>query len=249
MLNIKGLQVEVNESKVIDDLTLNINAGEIHVIMGPNGSGKSTLSYALSGKENYEVTAGEILFQEKNLLELEIEERALAGLFLAFQYPVEIAGVNSIQFLKHSLNALRKHRGEDSLDAYDFLALVQEKMAQLNLNSELMKRAVNAGFSGGEKKKFDILQMLLLDPSFVILDEIDSGLDIDALKTIADNINTFKQSGNKSILVITHYQRLLDYVKPDFVHILHKGRIVESGGAEVAIELEKHGYSRFGIQL
>src|SRR5947207_1226942 len=220
---------------------MTVNAGEVHAVMGPNGSGKSTLAAILAGREGYEVTEGEVLYEGKDLLEMEPEERAREGLFLAFQYPVEIPGVNSTYFLKAALNELRKHHGLPELDAMEFLALVKEKMKVLELREDFLKRAVNEGFSGGEKKRNEIFQMAVLEPKLAVLDETDSGLDIDALKTVAAGVNRLKRPDNAQ-LVITHYQRLLDYIIPDFVHVLFDGRIVRSGGKELALELEQRGY-------
>jgi len=245
MLDIKNLYASINDSKIIKGTDLKINKGEIHVIMGQNGSGKSSLSYLIAGKDNYNIDSGDIIYKGKDLSELEIEERALEGIFLAFQYPVEISGVGSMNFLKTAVNAVRKHKGLETLDSYDFLNLVKEKIEALKLNKDLMHRSVNCGFSGGEKKKYDILQMLMLDPDLIILDEIDSGLDIDALKIISKNINEFVANGDKGVLIITHYKRLLDYIKPNYVHIFDQGKIIKSGGIEVAEQLEKDGYDSF----
>ena len=241
MLDIKNLTARVEEKEILKGLTLSIQAGEVHAIMGPNGSGKSTLANVLAGRPNYEVTGGEILFEGKNLLEMAPELRAREGIFLAFQYPVEIPGVNNTYFLRSSLNAIRKHRGEEELDAIDFLKLLRDKMKVVDLDESLINRPVNEGFSGGEKKRNEILQMAVLDPKLAILDETDSGLDIDALRIVAEGVNTLK-SEKHAVLVITHYQRLLDYLIPDFVHVLHEGRIVKSGGKELALDLEKRGY-------
>lgn len=241
MLEIKNLHAAVGGTEIIKGLDLSVGAGEIHAIMGPNGSGKSTLSYVLTGREGYEVTKGSVSFKGKNLLEMAIEERAREGIFLAFQYPVEIPGVNSATFLKEAVNAVRKHRGEDPLDAMTFLKLIREKREELGVQEDKLKRAVNVGFSGGEKKRFEILQMAMLEPSFAILDETDSGLDIDALRVVADGINKLR-SPDRGMLVITHYQRLLDYIEPDRIHVLQDGRIERSGGKELALELEEKGY-------
>jgi len=243
MLKINKLNAKIDSKEILKEFSLNINPGEVHAIMGPNGSGKSTLSNILSGKKGYEVS-GEVLFEEKDLFELETEERAHKGIFLAFQYPLEIPGVNTNIFLKTSLNAVRKARGEKELDAIEFLKLVKEKSKELKFDEEKLNRQLNVGFSGGEKKKNEILQMSLLAPKLSILDETDSGLDIDALKIVADGVNTLRDQKN-SFLIITHYQRLLDYIKPDFVHVLMDGKIVKSGGAELALELEKKGYENF----
>jgi Fe-S cluster assembly ATP-binding protein len=241
MLEIKELRARVEEKEILKGLTLSIKAGEVHAIMGPNGSGKSTLANVLSGRPGYEVTGGEVLFEGRDLLSMAPEERAREGVFLAFQYPVEIPGVNNTYFLRAALNSIRKHHGEEELDAVDFLQLIREKMKLVELNESLMTRSVNEGFSGGEKKRNEILQMAVLDPKFAILDETDSGLDIDALRIVAEGVNRLK-SEKHAVLVITHYQRLLDYLVPDFVHVLHDGRIVKSGGRELALELEKKGY-------
>ena len=248
MISIKNLHAEIKtddgSKKIIKGLNLDIKAGEIHAIMGPNGAGKSTLSYVLAGREDYEVTEGSIELDGKNLLELEPEERAAAGLFLAFQYPVEIPGVNMSMFLKTSINAIRKQRGQDELDALGMLKLIKSKCAALGISDDMMKRAVNVGFSGGEKKRNEVLQMAMLEPKFCVLDETDSGLDIDALKIVADGVNKLR-APDRSYLIITHYQRLLDYIKPDVVHVLAGGKIVKTGGPELALELEKKGYAEF----
>ena len=244
MLEIKNLHATVDGKEILKGIDLTINAGEVHAIMGPNGSGKSTLSYVLTGREGYEVTEGEVLFKGKNLLEMEPDERAGEGVFLAFQYPVEIPGVPNTTFLKEAVNSVRRYRGEDEYDAMQFVKLVREKTKQLSMSDEMLKRAVNVGFSGGEKKRNEALQMALLDPALAILDETDSGLDIDALKTVADNVNLLRRPDN-ALLVITHYQRLLDYIVPDHVHVLAQGRIQRSGGKELAIELERNGYAEF----
>ena len=245
LLEVKGLRATVDGKEIIKGLDLKIQPGEVHAIMGPNGSGKSTLSYVLSGREGYEVTAGEAWLDVKhNLLEMSPDERARAGVFLGFQYPVEIPGVPAMTFLKTALNAHRTARGEEELDAMDFLKLVRAKAAALAIKDDMLKRAVNVGFSGGEKKRSEILQMAILEPRLAILDETDSGLDIDALRIVADGINALRDNG-RGMLVITHYQRLLDYVVPDHVHILGDGRIVRSGGKELAVELEEKGYAEF----
>jgi Fe-S cluster assembly ATP-binding protein len=241
ILAIQNLHAGVEEKKILKGINLVIRPGEVHAIMGPNGSGKSTLAALLAGREGYEVTAGEVIYRDKDLLALDPEERAREGVFLAFQYPVEIPGVNSTYFLRAALNECRKHKGEPELDAMEFLTLVKEKMKLLDLKEDLLKRAVNVGFSGGEKKRNEIFQMAVLEPTLAILDETDSGLDIDALKIVAHGVNQLKRPGNATLL-ITHYQRLLDYIIPDFVHVLWDGRIVKSGGKELAIELEGKGY-------
>jgi len=243
VLNIENLNAKIEDKEILKGLNLNIKPGEVHAIMGPNGSGKSTLSNILSGKKGYEVN-GSITFEGENLLDLETEERAHKGIFLAFQYPLEIPGVNTNIFLKTSLNAVRKARGEKELDAIEFLKLVREKSKELKFDEEKLNRQLNVGFSGGEKKKNEILQMSMLSPKLSILDETDSGLDIDALRIVADGVNTLRNEKN-SFLIITHYQRLLDYIKPDFVHVLMNGKIVKSGGPDLAFELEKKGYENF----
>lgn len=242
LLKIENLHARVAGKDILKGLSLEVKAGQVHAIMGPNGAGKSTLGNILSGRDGYEVTAGTVEFDGKPLLELEPEERAAAGLFLAFQYPVEIPGVNNTYFLRSALNAQRKARGESELDSMQFLKLVREKLAVLHLKDELLHRGVNEGFSGGEKKRNEIFQLAVLEPKLAILDETDSGLDIDALKNVADGVNALR-STERSFLVITHYQRLLDYIKPDVVHVLADGRIVQTGGPELALELEKHGYA------
>ena len=241
MLKIENLHASIAGKEILKGLSLEVNAGEVHAIMGPNGAGKSTLGNILAGRDGYEVTAGSITFDGKDLLELEPEERAAAGVFLAFQYPVEIPGVNNTYFLRAAFNAQRKARGEEELDSMQFLKRVREKLAVLHLKDELLHRGVNEGFSGGEKKRNEIFQMALLEPKLAILDETDSGLDIDALKAVADGVNA-QRSSERAFLVITHYQRLLDYIKPDVVHVLANGRIVESGSPELALQLEAHGY-------
>ena len=241
MLEIKNLTAGVEGKAILKGIDLQVKAGEVHAIMGPNGSGKSTLAAVLTGRGGYEVTGGGVTFDGQDLLVLKPEERARAGLFLAFQYPVEIPGVNGAYFLKAALNAVRKHRGEEPLDAMDFLALVKAKMKVLELSQDLLNRPVNEGFSGGEKKRNEIFQMAVLEPKLAILDETDSGLDIDALKTVAEGVNKLRGPQNAQI-VITHYQRLLDYIVPDFVHVLYDGRIVKSGGKDLALALEKDGY-------
>lgn len=242
MLNIKNLKAKVNETEILNGINLNIHPGEVHAIMGPNGSGKSTLSSILAGKEAYEVTNGSVKFLDEDLLNLTADERARAGVFLGFQYPVEIPGVSTASFLRSSLNAIRKHRGEDPLDAMDFLGFAKEKMEIVKMNIDFLYRSLNEGFSGGEKKRNEIMQMLLLEPKLCILDEIDSGLDIDALQIISDGINTLR-SKDRSFILITHYQRLLNYVEPDFVHVFANGKIVKSGDKSLALELEEKGYS------
>ena len=244
MLEIKNLHATVDGKAILKGIDLSIQAGEVHAIMGPNGSGKSTLSYILTGREGYELTEGEILFKGKDLREMEPEERAGEGLFLAFQYPVEIPGVPNTTFLKEALNAVRRYRGEDELDAMQFVKMVREKTKLLGINDEMLKRAVNVGFSGGEKKRNEALQMAVLEPAMAILDETDSGLDIDALKTVANSVNLLRKPEN-AMLVITHYQRLLEYIVPDRVHVLADGRIQRSGGKELARELEEKGYAEF----
>jgi Fe-S cluster assembly ATP-binding protein len=244
MLEIKDLHATVDGKEILRGLSLSIKAGEVHAIMGPNGSGKSTLSYVLAGREGYEVTKGEVLYKGKNLLAMEPEQRAAEGVFLAFQYPVEIPGVSNTTFLKHALNSVRQHRGESELDAMQFLKLLRETMKKLGMSEDMLKRNVNVGFSGGEKKRNEILQMAVLKPIFAVLDETDSGLDIDALKVVADGVNSLR-APDRAMLLITHYQRLLDYIVPDHVHVLAKGRIVRSGDKSLALELEKRGYAEF----
>ena len=247
MLEIKNLHVKVGDKEILKGVDLNIGDGEVHAIMGPNGAGKSTLSYALVGRDGYEITDGEVLFRGKNLLDLDAHERAGEGMFLGFQYPVEIPGVSNMNFLKTAVNSLRKYRGEEDMPAVELLKLVREKAKELDLDPEMLKRPVNVGFSGGEKKRNEMVQMAVLDPVFALLDETDSGLDIDALRVVSEGINRLR-SPEKSILLITHYQRLLDYVVPDFVHVLADGRIVKSGGKELALVLEKEGYAGIGIE-
>jgi len=241
MLEIKNLHAGVEGREILKGLSLTINPGEVHAIMGPNGSGKSTLAAVLAGRDGYVVTSGQVLYYGRNLLDMDPEERAREGVFLAFQYPVEIPGVNSAYFLKAALNEVRKHRGLSELDAIDFLSLIKDKMKALELREDFLKRSVNEGFSGGEKKKNEIFQMAILEPRLAILDETDSGLDIDALRIVAEGVNKLKRPDN-SQLVITHYQRLLEYIIPDFVHVLADGRVVRSGTKELALELEEHGY-------
>jgi len=254
MLKIENLHAEIDGKKILNGLTLSVGAGEVHAIMGPNGAGKSTLSYVLGGRPGYEVTEGSVTFQPSpvrastdsgrtvDLLSLEPHERAASGLFLGFQYPVEIPGVSFAQFLREALNAQRKGRGEEALSGGEFLKLAREKAGLLRLDMEMLKRPVNVGFSGGEKKRAEMVQMGILDPSFAVLDETDSGLDIDALRIVGEGINSIMRRPDKAVLLITHYQRLLDYVKPDVVHVLAKGRIVKSGGPELALQLEEEGY-------
>jgi Fe-S cluster assembly ATP-binding protein len=241
LIEIKNLTAGINGKTILKGINLTVRPGEVHAIMGPNGSGKSTLGYVLAGRKNYEVTGGEVIYNGKNLLELDPEDRAREGLFLAFQYPVEIPGVNNTYFLRAAYNELRKHRGEEEVDAMDFLAIVREKMKLLELPDAMLKRSVNEGFSGGEKKRNEIFQMAVLDPKLAVLDETDSGLDIDALRIVAEGVNKLKRADNASI-VITHYQRLLNYIVPDFVHVLSDGQIIKSGGKELALELEEKGY-------
>ncbi|OGQ06937.1 MAG: Fe-S cluster assembly ATPase SufC [Deltaproteobacteria bacterium RIFCSPLOWO2_12_FULL_40_28] len=242
MLEIKNLSVSVDNKQILNGLNLSVKAGEVHAIMGPNGSGKSTLAHILAGKPGYEIIGGEIIYQGKNLLAMEPELRACEGIFLAFQYPVEISGVNNLYFLKEAYNAIRRHRAEKALDAMDFLKLAKEKMKLVELNESFFNRNVNEGFSGGEKKRNEIFQMAILDPTLAILDETDSGLDIDALKTVASGVNHLRNE-KKAIILVTHYQRLLDYIKPDFVHVLAQGKIIKSGDATLALRLEEEGYS------
>jgi len=241
LIEIKDLHVSVNETEIIKGLSLSIGPGEVHAIMGPNGSGKSTLSQALAGRQDYEVTAGSVQYLGQNLLEMAPDERARAGLFLSFQYPVEIPGVSNVYMLKAALNGRRKAAGEPEIDSAEFMRFVREKAALMELDQKFLSRGVNEGFSGGEKKRNEIFQMAVLEPKFAILDETDSGLDIDALKIVANGINQ-QRDENRSFLLITHYQRLLDYVHPDFVHVLANGRIVKSGSKDLALELEEHGY-------
>ncbi len=241
MLEIKNLHAKVGNNEILRGVDLKVNLGEVHAIMGPNGSGKSTLAQVLAGRDIYQVTAGEVTYQGKNLLEMSPEDRAREGLFMAFQYPVEIPGVSNTYFLKAALNTIRKHRGQEELDAMDFLALVREKIKWLEIDESLMTRPVNEGFSGGEKKRNEIFQMAVLEPRLAILDETDSGLDIDALRIVAHGVNRLR-SKERAIVVVTHYQRILNYIVPDHVHVLYNGRIVKSGGKELALELEQKGY-------
>ena len=242
MLSIENLHVSVNDKPILKGIHLEVKPGEVHAIMGPNGSGKSTLSHILAGKPGYTVTEGTVTYQGKNLLEMDPEVRAREGVFLAFQYPVEIPGVSNIYLMKAALNAIRKHKGMDEVDAMDFLTLVKDKIRLLEMDENFLYRAVNEGFSGGEKKRNEILQMAILEPKLCVLDETDSGLDIDALKIVAEGVNSLR-SADRSFVLVTHYQRLLDHIKPDFVHVLAHGKVVKSGGPELALELEEKGYS------
>ncbi|PIP00910.1 Fe-S cluster assembly ATPase SufC [Pleomorphomonas carboxyditropha] len=244
MLEIKNLHARIGDREILKGLTLTVNPGEVHAIMGPNGAGKSTLSYILAGKEDYEVTEGEVLLNGESILDLEPNERSVAGLFLAFQYPIEIPGVATMTFLKAALNAHRKAKGQDELTTPEFMKLVKGVSEKLNITSEMLRRPVNVGFSGGEKKRAEIMQMALLQPSICILDETDSGLDIDALKVVAEGVNALR-SPDRAFVVITHYQRLLDHIVPDIVHVLSDGRIVRTGGPELALDLEKNGYAAY----
>ena len=241
MLEIINLRANVGDKEILRGIDLTVRAGEVHAIMGPNGSGKSTLAHVLSGRENYQVTAGEVLYQGKKLLTMTAEERAREGLFLAFQYPVEIPGVSTTYFLKAALNSVRKHHGLDELDAMDFLSLIKDKMKLVEMDQSLLNRPLNEGFSGGEKKRNEILQMAVLAPKLAVLDETDSGLDIDALRVVANGVNALRQN-DRAMIVITHYQRLLNYIVPDFIHVLYEGRIVKSGTKDLALELEVKGY-------
>jgi Fe-S cluster assembly ATP-binding protein len=241
MLSISNLHVRAGERQILNGLNLQVGAGEVHAIMGPNGSGKSTLAQVLAGREGYEVTAGEVIYQGKDLLALAPEERARGGVFLAFQYPVEIPGVNNVYLLKAGLNAIRKQRGLPEVDAFEFLTLVREKMKLMQMDESFLSRGVNEGFSGGEKKRNEILQMAVLEPTLALLDETDSGLDIDALRIVANGVNSLRRA-DRAIVMVTHYQRLLDYIEPDFVHVLSGGRILKSGDKTLALELEKRGY-------
>ena len=246
MLEIKNLHASVDGKEILKGVDLTLNAGEIHAIMGPNGSGKSTLSYLIAGREGYEITEGEILYNGKDLTEMAPEDRAAEGVFLAFQYPVEIPGVPNTTFLKEAVNAARRYHGEDELDALQFVKMLREKTKELGISDDMLKRAVNVGFSGGEKKRNEILQMAVLNPKLAVLDETDSGLDIDALKVVSDGVNQLR-SPDRAILVITHYQRLLDHIVPDFVHVLAHGKIRRSGGKELALELEEKGYAEYNV--
>ncbi|MCG6866490.1 MAG: Fe-S cluster assembly ATPase SufC [Thiogranum sp.] len=241
MLTVKDLRVSVDEQPILNGLNLEVGEGEVHAIMGPNGSGKSSFAHVLAGREGYTVTGGEVRFDDQDLLDLSVEERARKGLFLALQYPVELPGVSNLVFLRESLNAIRAARGEPALDAATFMKVVRDKAGQVNMSPELLKRSVNAGFSGGEKKRNEILQLALLEPRLAILDETDSGLDIDALRVVADGVNVLR-SPQRAFILVTHYQRLLDYVEPDYVHVLSGGRIVRSGDKSLALELERRGY-------
>jgi Fe-S cluster assembly ATP-binding protein len=241
MLDIKDLHAKVENKEILKGLNFSVKAGEVHAIMGPNGSGKSTLANVLAGRNGYNVTNGSVEYEGKDLLELSPEERAWAGVFLAFQYPVEIPGVNNVYLLKAAVNAIRKSRGEQELDAVEFLSLVKEKMKLVKMKEDLLSRSVNEGFSGGEKKRNEIFQMAVLEPKLAILDETDSGLDIDALKIVSEGVNSLRNE-ERSIILVTHYQRLLDYIKPDYVHVLSNGKIIKSGGPELALELEEKGY-------
>ncbi|WP_372748785.1 Fe-S cluster assembly ATPase SufC [Litorivivens sp.] len=241
MLSIKDLRANVGDKEILKGLSLNVKAGEVHAIMGPNGSGKSTLGHVLAGRENYEATAGSVEFDGKNLLEMDIEERSREGLFLAFQYPVEIPGVSNMEFLKTAVDAVREHRGLEAIDSVQFMKLAREKCKAVNLDDQFLKRGVNEGFSGGEKKRNELMQMMLLEPKLCIMDETDSGLDIDALQVVAEGVNAMR-SEDRAIVLVTHYQRLLDYIQPDYVHVLSGGRIIKSGDRSLALELEEKGY-------
>jgi Fe-S cluster assembly ATP-binding protein len=241
MLTISDLQANIGEKQILKGINLTVNAGEVHAIMGPNGSGKSTLASVLAGREDYDITSGSVDFEGKDLLDMAPEERAAEGIFLAFQYPVEIPGVSTTNFLKTAMNEIRKYRGQEPLDAVQFLKLMKEKMKLVNIDQSLLSRALNEGFSGGEKKRNEVFQMAMIEPKLAILDETDSGLDIDALRIVAEGVNKLR-SPERATIVVTHYQRLLDYIVPDFVHVLYKGRIVKSGPKELALELEEKGY-------
>jgi Fe-S cluster assembly ATP-binding protein len=242
MLEVKDLKVRVEDKEILRGINLTVNPGEVHAIMGPNGSGKSTFARALAGHPGYEVTGGQVTYKGQDLLDMDPDERAREGMFMAFQYPVEIPGVNNAYFLKAALNAKRKHQGIDELDAMDFMKVVKEKLKVLHIDDSMLQRSVNEGFSGGEKKRNEIFHMAVLEPTLAVLDETDSGLDIDALRVVADGVNAMR-GGDRSFIVVTHYQRLLNYIVPDFVHVLSEGRIVRSGGRELALELEEKGYS------
>ncbi len=244
LLDIRDLQAGVDGQPILNGLSLSINAGEVHAIMGPNGSGKSTMSYVLAGRDGYDIEGGDMVFDGQDLTALEPEERAMAGLFLAFQYPLEIPGVTNMTFLKTSVNAIRRGRGEEEMDAASFLRLARDKAKALGMGDDMLKRQLNVGFSGGEKKRNEILQMAMLEPKLAILDETDSGLDIDALKTVAEGVNALR-APDRAMLVITHYQRLLDFIKPDYVHVMADGKIVKSGGPELALQLEESGYAAY----
>ena len=244
MLQVKNLHVEIDGKKILDGLDLTVNKGEVHAIMGPNGSGKSTLAYVLAGKADYEVIEGEVLLDRENILEMEPDERAAKGLFLAFQYPMEIPGVAGMNFLRTALNAQRRARGESELSTPDFMKRVRDTSKRLHIDQDMLRRGVNVGFSGGEKKRNEILQMALLEPRLCVLDETDSGLDIDALKVVSDGVNVLR-SPDRAMIVITHYQRLLNYIVPDVVHVLSRGRVMKTGGKELALELEAHGYAEY----
>lgn len=246
MLSIKNLEASVEQQEILKGLNLEVKAGEVHAIMGPNGSGKSTLSQVLAGNEAYQVTGGSTEFEGQDLLDMSTEERAREGIFLAFQYPVEIPGVSNLQFLRTAINNIRQHRGQDEINAAEFMKLAKQKIQQVNLDPSFLKRGVNEGFSGGEKKRNEIMQMLMLEPKLAILDETDSGLDIDALKVVAEGVNALR-SPERAVIMVTHYQRLLDYIVPDYVHVLSNGKIIKSGGKELALELEEKGYGWLGI--
>ncbi len=241
MIKIKDLKVEIDGKPILNGIDLEVKAGEVHAIMGPNGSGKSTLANVIAGREEYEVTGGSITYQGEDLLEMEVDERARAGIFLAFQYPVEIPGISNSNFLKHTLNAIREERGEEELDAMEMLQLLREKVKLVGMDDNMLRRSLNEGFSGGEKKRNEILQMAVLEPTLAVLDETDSGLDIDALRIVADGVNSLRAK-DRAFIIVTHYQRLLNYIVPDYVHVLYKGRIVKSGDKNLALELEEKGY-------